>query len=143
MGRLQSHVLNTCIEPIAGGNIGTGAKLAKFALDHTGAMRCCLETIYAAHEAETMNSGSSAFHHSHETSASAVAPGAFNTGRLPCRDCARIWERDKGWWAIGRREREERFKRGHELSRERIAAAQKRGASKRSVMNQQARERAK
>ena len=106
MGRLQSRVLNTCIEPIACGNIGTGGKLAKFALDHTGAMRCCLESIYDAHET-----------------------GQLDGDAFACRECPRIWELAKGWWAIGRRERAERFKRGHEMAKERIAAAQKRGAS--------------
>jgi len=120
MGRLQSRVLNTCTAPPACGNIGTGARLASFALDHTGALRCCLESIYDAHDA-----------------------GRLYGDAFACYECACVWERDRGWWAIGRREKAERFKRGQEISRERIAAAQKRGASPRAVMAAQAKRRSK
>lgn len=121
MGRLQSHVLNLSTAPPPCGNIGTGSKLAKFALDHTGALRCCLESLFHAHEIGALE----------------------HADACHCNECQRVWLLSSGWWAIGRRERAERFKRGHELSRERIASAQKRGASKRSIMNQQARERAR
>ena len=50
MGRLQSHVINTSIAAPAVGNIGNVGKLSRFALDHTGALRCCLESLYHAHE---------------------------------------------------------------------------------------------
>ena len=121
MGRLQSHVLNASTAPPPCGNIGTGSKLARFALDHTGAIRCCLETIYRAHEIGALE----------------------NATACQCDQCPRVWSKVAGWWSIGARKRAERFQSGQEASRERIAKAQKAGASKRSVMNQQTRERAR
>ena len=119
MGRLQSHVINTSIAAPAVGNIGNVGKLSRFALDHTGALRCCLESLYHAHELGVLE----------------------DVSAVQCSECSRCWTQTAGWWAVGVRRRPERFQSGQEASRERVEKAMKRGASPRSIMAAQAKQR--